>query len=169
MTDLPALVEALRSRGLTIAVAESLTGGQVVAALVDVPGASAVLHGGIVAYATPLKRDLVGVDARLLAEHGAVHPEVARQLADRVRSALAVDGRAARVGIGTTGVAGPDPQDGVAAGTAFVAVAVDEAILVREVHEEGARDAVRAAATRAALALLAATLEVPPLSLGLPE
>lgn len=159
MKNLAVVVEVLRTRGLTIAVAESLTGGQVVAALVGVPGVSAVLHGGIVAYATPLKRDVVGVDAVLLAEYGAVHPEVARQLADRVRTALAVDGRAARVGIGTTGVAGPEPLDGVAAGTAFVAVAVDDAILEREVRHGGPRDAVRAAVTEAALDLLADALE----------
>lgn len=154
MTDLIALVGRLRARGLTIAVAESLTGGLVTAALVTVPGASEVLHGGVVAYATELKRDVVGVDAALLAEVGAVHPEVARQLAERIRATLAVDGRAARVGIGTTGVAGPDPQDGVAPGAAYVAVAVDDRSEVRRIEVRGDRAAVRAAATAAALDLL---------------
>lgn len=163
MTDLALLVAELRARDLTIAVAESLTGGRVVAALVDVPGVSAVLHGGVVAYATPLKRDLVGVDSALLAEHGAVHPEVARQLAERIRGALAVDGVPARVGIGTTGVAGPDPQDATEPGTAFVAVAVDGETAVRELRIPGSRETVRAATTAAALDLLAEAIGVPTL------
>lgn len=154
MTDVAALVAGLRSLGLTVAVAESLTGGLVVAELVRVPGVSAVLHGGVVAYATALKRDVVGVDGDLLAAHGAVHPEVARQLAERIRSALAVDGVPARVGIGTTGVAGPDPQDGVAPGTAWIGVAVDEVTEVRRIRIEGDRDAVRAAAVSEALVML---------------
>ncbi|TPW70257.1 CinA family protein [Schumannella sp. 10F1B-5-1] len=149
----------LISRGLTTAVAESLTGGLVVAELVTVPGISAVLHGGAVAYATPLKRDIVGVDARLLERHGAVHPEVAAQLAQRVRSALAVDGRAARLGIGTTGVAGPDPQDGRAVGSVFVAVALDERVEVRELLLAGDRARIRADAVAAALDLLDEVLE----------
>ena len=154
MRDLAALVDALRAHGLTVAVAESLTGGLVVADLVAVPGVSSILHGGVVAYATPLKRDVIGVDADLLDEHGAVHPEVARQLAERVRHALAVDGRDARVGIGTTGVAGPDPQDGVPPGTAYVAVAIDDRTEIRGIDVTGDRAAVRAAAVSAAFDLL---------------
>jgi nicotinamide-nucleotide amidase len=146
--------DELIARGLTTAVAESLTGGLVVAELVSVPGVSAVLHGGVVAYATPLKRDVVGVDGALLAREGAVHPDVAVQLAQRVRAALAVEGRAARVGLGTTGVAGPDPQDGRAVGTVFVAVALDERVEVRELALAGGRAAVRQGAAEAALALL---------------
>ena len=85
----PALVALLRGRGETLATAESLTGGAVAAALVDVPGVSAVFRGGIVAYATELKGLLLGVDEALLAREGAVHPEVARQMADGVRVRLA--------------------------------------------------------------------------------
>lgn len=157
--ELAALVErvvaGLIARGLSIAVAESLTGGAVVEQLVRVPGVSRVLFGGVVAYQTQLKRDLVGVDAALLARHGAVHPLVAAQLAERVREALAVDGVAARVGVGTTGVAGPDPQDGVEPGVAYVAVAVDATTEVRTLRLSGDRAAIRRAATEAALALLA--------------
>nr|WP_218853878.1 nicotinamide-nucleotide amidohydrolase family protein [Schumannella luteola] len=144
----------LLERSLTTAVAESLTGGLVVAELVSVPGISAVLHGGVVAYATPLKRDVVGVDGDLLDRESAVHPEVAAQLAQRVRAALAVDGRAARVGLGTTGVAGPDPQDGHGVGTVFVAVALDERIEVRRLALSGDRAAIRRGAVDAVLALL---------------
>jgi nicotinamide-nucleotide amidase len=104
--------------GVTIAVAESLTGGLVSGTLASVPGVSAVLRGGVVSYATDLKADLLGVDVALLAEGGAVQAEVARQMAS---------GAARRLGathaIATTGVAGPDPQDGHEPGTVYVAVA----------------------------------------------
>ena len=79
------LVSRLIARGWTVAVAESLTGGLVVSSLVSVPGASATVRGGVVAYATALKHTLLGVDAALLAAEGAVHPDVARQMAEGVR------------------------------------------------------------------------------------
>lgn len=113
---------ALRTRGWTLGIAESLTGGAVSAEFVSVPGASAVLLGGVVAYATPVKHTLLGVDADLLAEHGPVHPQVALQMADGVRSAVAVDGRRADAGISTTGIAGPDSPDGQAVGTVHIGV-----------------------------------------------
>ena len=120
------LVRQLIDRHWTVAVAESLTGGLVVSALVSVPGASAAVRGGVVAYATPLKHTLLGVDAALLAAEGAVHPEVARQMAEGVRRAAAVDGIAADVGIATTGVAGPTAQDGRPVGTVHIAIATPE-------------------------------------------
>jgi nicotinamide-nucleotide amidase len=117
------IVRALTEAGESIAVAESLTGGLVVAELVSVPGASAVVRGGVVAYATPLKTSLLGVDASLLAANGAVDPEVARQMASGVRLAATVDGEPATWGISTTGVAGPDPQDGKPVGTVYIGIA----------------------------------------------
>lgn len=111
------VVAALTAAGSTLAVAESLTGGAVCDAVVGVPGASACLRGGVVAYATDLKAAVLGVPADLLAEHGAVHPEVALAMADGVRALLGAD-----LGVGTTGVAGPDPQDGHPVGEAWVAV-----------------------------------------------
>lgn len=116
------LIAALAERGLTIAVAESLTGGLLVAELIRTPGASFVVLGGIVAYNTELKRTVLGVDAELLAEQGPVHPEVAIQMARGVRSVLAVGGEMADVGVSTTGVAGPDPQGGHAPGAAFIGI-----------------------------------------------
>ena len=71
------LVARLRELGQTVATAESLTAGMVAAELASVPGASAVLRGGLIVYATELKAQLAGVDRQLLAEHGAVHPDVA--------------------------------------------------------------------------------------------
>jgi nicotinamide-nucleotide amidase len=156
--DATALIRALTERRLTIATAESLTGGLLSAALVDVPGASLVFNGGIVAYATPLKATLLGVDADLLAARGAVDPEVARQMADGVRRALAVAGRPADIGVATTGVAGPDGQDGKPPGTAFVAVAMGEVVEVVPLALSGARDEVRAATVRAALHAVIARL-----------
>ena len=111
------LVPRLAGLGRTVAVAESLTGGLVVAALVSVPGASAVVRGGVVAYMSDLKASLLGVDPDLLAREGAVHPEVAAAMARGVRERLGAD-----YGVATTGVAGPDPQDGHPVGEVHVAV-----------------------------------------------
>lgn len=147
------LIARLIRRGWTVAVAESLTGGLVVSSLVSVPGASAVVRGGIVAYATALKHSLLGVDAALLAAEGAVHPEVARQMADGVRDAATVDTVAADVGIATTGVAGPTPQDGRPVGTVYVAVATPEGTRVEALTLDGTRAQIRGDATAAALAL----------------
>jgi nicotinamide-nucleotide amidase len=152
------VLAALRRRGATLAVAESLTGGLLTDAFVRVPGASAVLLGGLVAYATPLKATLLGVDRDLLRAEGAVHPEVARQMADGVRRALAVDGRPADAGVATTGVAGPDPQDGIAPGTVFVGVAVGGTLRAVGGRFDGDRAAVRAATVTLALATLLAVL-----------
>lgn len=102
-------------RGLTIATAESLTAGLVAATLAEVPGCSAVLRGGVIAYATDVKRDVLGVDPMLLAH--VVSGEVAGALAARAAVVLGAD-----LGIGTTGVAGPDPLDGQPAGTVWIAV-----------------------------------------------
>lgn len=146
-----ALLAALAARTWTVAVAESLTGGLVVASLVSVPGASAFVRGGVVAYATELKQSLLGVDAGLLAEHGAVHPEVARQMAVGVRRAAAVAGRDADLGIATTGIAGPDSPDGQPVGTVHIAVAWPGDDRVVSLRLDGDRDEIRAASVRHAL------------------
>ncbi|QAY70593.1 CinA family protein [Xylanimonas protaetiae] len=149
MTPAPAdVLAAAAARGWSIGVAESLTGGLVVAALVSVPGASAVLRGGVVAYATDLKASLLGVDAALLAERGAVDPDVAAAMAGGVRRATGAD-----VGLATTGVAGPDPQDGKAPGLVYVAVATPERATVRRLDLPGGRAAVRAGAADGVLSL----------------
>lgn len=142
------LLDAAASRGWTVAVAESLTGGAVCSALVEVPGASAVLRGGVVAYATELKAALLDVDPVLLAERGAVDGDVAQAMARGVRSRLGAD-----VGLATTGVAGPDPQDGFAPGTVHVAVSTPAGARLRSLHLAGGRAEVRAATVRAVLQL----------------
>ncbi|MBD8010796.1 CinA family protein [Microbacterium sp. Re1] len=152
MTQAELLVAALRQRGWTLGVAESLTGGAVCSQVVSVPGASATLLGGVVAYATPVKHTLLGVDAALLAEHGAVHPDVAAQMAQGVRRAVAVDGRPADVGIGTTGIAGPDSPDGQPVGTVHIGIASPDGVRSIPYRFEGTRAEIREWATVAALA-----------------
>ncbi len=134
--------------------AESLTGGLVTAALVEVPGASSVVRGGVVAYATELKGALLGVDADLLAERGAVDPDVAREMAAGVRRTVGAD-----VGLATTGVAGPEPQDGRPPGLVYVAVSTPATTQVRRLDVDGDRAAVRAGAVGAVLMLAVELLE----------
>lgn len=153
MTHAAELLEALAARRWTVAVAESLTGGLLTSAIVDVPGASTSLRGGVVAYATDVKRDLLGVDGQLLAAVGAVHPDVAAQMADGIRRVVG-----AEVGIATTGVAGPEPQDGQAVGTVCIAVVTPDAAWATSVQFDGDRAAIRAATVRAALAAAIALL-----------
>jgi nicotinamide-nucleotide amidase len=137
------VVNLLIARGLTIAIAESLTGGLLVAELIGVAGASATVVGGVVAYNTALKHSVIGVDTDLLAQHGPVHPEVARQMADRVRIALAVDGVPADIGLSTTGVAGPGPQGGHSAGTVYLGFAIGDDVSSLRLELGGDRAAIR--------------------------
>ena len=156
------VVALLTARGLTIAVAESLTGGLLVAELIRTPGASAVVNGGVVAYNTALKHSVLGVDADLLAARGAVDPTVAEQMASRVRSALAVNGRAADIGISTTGVAGPDPQDGQPVGTVYLGFAVGTEVAHVALRLSGTRDGIRNAVVSESLTELARRLTTLP-------
>ena len=131
------VLDALARSGQTLAIAESLTGGMLADAFVSVPGASAVVRGSLVAYATPLKASLLGVPEALLAEHGAVHPEVASRMAEGARTAAAVGGERADVGL------------------VYVAVADARGTSVREHRFAGDRAAIRAQAVDAAIELLA--------------
>jgi nicotinamide-nucleotide amidase len=151
------VVRLLTVKGGTLAVAESLTGGLVAAEITSVPGASKVFRGAVTAYATELKHELLGVDATLLAARGAVDPQVAAQMAAGVRKALGTDW-----GIATTGVAGPEPQDGQAVGTVFVAVdgpvRADSGSArggkVEALRLNGDREEIRRESVRSVLALL---------------
>ncbi len=152
------IVRALTARHVTIAVAESLTGGLLTAAFVAVPGASVVLRGGVVAYDTAIKHSVLGVDAEVLAAHGPVHPDVAMQMAAGVRTALALDGVESEIGLSTTGVAGPDAQDGHPPGTAFVGVAVGATVRSFALQLPGDRNTVRASVVQEALRFLEESL-----------
>jgi nicotinamide-nucleotide amidase len=139
----------LRERTQSLACAESLTGGLLSATIVDVPGASQVYRGGLVVYATDLKRDLAGVSGPLLGERGPVDPDVALALADGARRVCRADW-----GLATTGVAGPDPQNGIPVGTVYVACRGPDGGEVRGLTLEGERAQIRAGAVAAALAML---------------
>jgi PncC family amidohydrolase len=108
----------LRSAGSTIATAESLTGGRLAVALTDVPGASESYLGGVVTYATELKKSILDVDGAIIDEHGVVSAECAKAMASGVRAHTG-----ATYGLATTGVAGPSDQEGKPAGTVFVGIA----------------------------------------------
>lgn len=151
MTPVPAagVVHALVDRRQTVATAESLTGGLIAAALVEVAGVSAAYRGGFVVYATDLKHELAGVPGDLLAERGPVDPDVAVALARGARERCGADW-----GLATTGVAGPEPQDGVPVGKVYVAVAGPGVADVRELEIDGGRAAVREGSVTAALSLL---------------
>ncbi|WP_097871771.1 CinA family protein [Streptomyces sp. rh34] len=154
MTAAARVLRLLGARGETLAVAESLTGGLVAAGLTSVPGASRSFRGSVTAYATPVKRDVLGVDESLLAERGAVDPDVALQMAVGVRRVLDADW-----GVSTTGVAGPEPQDGQPVGTVYVAVAGPSGIeKVTALRLNGERADIRSESVRGALELLAGEL-----------
>ncbi|MFH8636399.1 CinA family protein [Streptomyces goshikiensis] len=137
----------------TLAVAESLTGGLVAAELTEVPGASRSFRGSVTAYATELKDRVLGVDAELLAAHGAVNAQVAEEMAAGVRRALG-----ATWGIATTGVAGPDPQDGQPVGTVFIAVAGPRSRKTARLRLNGSRAEIRRESARTVLELLSSEL-----------
>lgn len=141
--------DALLARGATVALAESLTGGLVCAALSERSGASSILRGGLVVYATQLKHDLAGVKQQLLDERGAVDPDVALELARGARERLG-----ATYGLGLTGVAGPTEQDGQPVGMVFVACAGPDGESLRPLRLPGGRREVRFGAAAAALELL---------------
>ncbi|HUY47036.1 MAG TPA: nicotinamide-nucleotide amidohydrolase family protein [Streptosporangiaceae bacterium] len=153
------VIALLTARQQTVAAAESLTGGLVAAALTDIPGASAVFRGGIVAYATDLKAVLLGVDRAVLDACGAVSPDVAAAMAQGACSRLG-----ATFGVATTGVAGPDPAEGKPAGTVYIAVSAGHLATsarrgtqVRRLALAGSRDRIRRGTVAEALALLLET------------
>jgi nicotinamide-nucleotide amidase len=146
-----AVLERLRARGWSLGVAESLTGGFIGARIVNVPGASEVFRGTIGAYATEVKRDILGVTASLV-----VSEDAAREMADGARRVLGAD-----VAVSVTGVAGPTEQDGVAVGTVCFGIALPgrptEAVSTRL---PGDRERIRQFATISVLNLLRQRLDV---------
>lgn len=147
-------VRALRSARLTIATCESLTAGLVAATIATVPGASAVLRGGLITYATDLKSALAGVQADLLEHRGAVDPDVAAQMARGARTTCG-----ATIGLSCTGVAGPDPQDGQPVGTVHLGLDREDAEpVVHRLSLAGDRDAIRRETVAACLRLVLSAL-----------
>lgn len=145
------VVAAATAAGLTIGTAESLTGGLVSAAITAIPGASACHRGAVVSYATEVKAQVLGVPAALLAERGAVDPEVALAMATGAARVLSCD-----LAVATTGVAGPEPADGKPVGCVFVAV--NSPPTVERLDLRGDRASIREQSVSAALALLLAAV-----------
>jgi nicotinamide-nucleotide amidase len=158
VSDLAAeIVASLTARGQTAAAAESLTGGLLAAAITDVPGASVVFRGCIVAYAIDVKADLLGVERAVLDACGAVSGEVAGAMAEGARDRLG-----ATLGVATTGVAGPGPAEGKPAGTVYIAVSGAPGTRVRRLALTGSRDEVRRQTVTQALSLLLAGVREEP-------
>jgi len=147
-----ALLEVER-RGASLATAESLTGGRLAASITAVAGASRVYVGGIVAYATELKQRLLGVEPDLVERHGVVSAECARAMAVGAR---VVTG--ATYAVSTTGVAGPEPQEGKPVGTVFVAVAGPTGTAVSALELSGDRATIQERTCQEAVAALGALL-----------
>ncbi len=146
MTDAKQLIAKLASKGLFVGLAESLTGGALCSELVSVPGASKVVLGSIVAYQTGLKSSALGVSADLLSAVGAADAQVAVQMAEGIRSRLALQllkNTDDVIGVSTTGVAGPDEQDGKPVGLVFISVVGRKGIQVWEERFSGDRQAIR--------------------------
>lgn len=144
-----ALIRGLQAQGLTVATCESLTGGMICAALVDVPGASRVVRGGLITYQTDTKSLLAGVDAGLIETHGVVSAEVARAMAAGARDALHAD-----IAVSATGMASPGDINDPPAGTVFVGLASAAGVQAVELHLTGDRQAVRQQTVDTAIKLI---------------
>ena len=142
------LGERLRNENLTVAVAESCTGGLLAATLTDLPGASDVFVGGAITYTYEAKERILGIPRSLLEEKGAVSGEVAVEMARRVREQLGAD-----LGLSVTGVAGPNSQEGKPVGLVYVAAAAAGRTEVRELQLRGGRASNRLAAVEQAVGL----------------
>lgn len=142
-------LEMLRSTGSTLATAESLTAGLIAATVAAVTGASDVLRGGLVAYATDVKTSVLGVGTDVVAKHGVVSGECASAMARGVRDLFD-----ATWAVSATGVAGPDEQEGKPAGTVYVGVAGPGVDVARRLELSGTRAQIRLATVTAALDLL---------------
>ncbi len=151
MTEARNVVETLAAQGATIAFAESCTGGLLTKLITDVPGASAVLRGGVCAYANEVKHGVLGVPQSDLDAYGAVSRPVALYMARGVRALMGTD-----VGVGTTGIAGPASDDTKKpVGLVYIAAALPGGrYAVRELHLSGSRDEIRTETARQALALV---------------
>lgn len=144
------LVELLSASGLVCATAESCTGGLVAAAITDVPGSSAVFAGGVVSYANEVKRDVLGVKEETLADHGAVSPETAAEMAAGVRSLMKCD-----IAVSLTGIAGPGGgSDEKPVGLVWFGLADKTGVRTEKAIFPGDREEVRRRAVVHALGML---------------
>lgn len=147
--DTTGLVRELLLREETVATAESLTGGQVAAAITAVPGSSGTFLGGVVAYATDVKVKVLGVPEQVVEQHGVISRECAEAMATGVRELTG-----ATYGIATTGVAGPAEQEDKPPGTVFVAVAGPQGVEVAPLDPQGNRVQIQWASVEGVISLL---------------
>lgn len=155
ITQIEILVQFLKQRGMTVATAESCTGGLLGKSITDISGSSAVYPGGVISYCNRIKHEILGVEQELLDTLGPVSEPVARQMAEGVRRVIGAD-----LGIGITGIAGPNSDDtGRPVGLIYVSASNGETTLVRECHFDGDRGAVRAQAAEAAAELALGLIE----------
>lgn len=148
------VLQTLQNLGLKLAIAESLTGGALASELIAIPGASNTVLGSVVAYQTELKQNILGVSKNLLEERGAVDADVAIEMAEGARALMAKScgiPASSVVGISTTGVAGPDPQDGKPVGEVHIAITADDRSATYTFHFAGGRNEIRAQAVMAAI------------------
>jgi nicotinamide-nucleotide amidase len=132
------LIQKLSQQHLTISVAESLTGGLVAASLTQIPGASAVFKGGIIAYRDEIKQQVLKVDPALITKFTSISEPVAQSMATNIREIMNTD-----IGIATTGVAGPDKSDGFAPGIVFVAISIGDHKICQKLELVGDRTQIR--------------------------
>ena len=132
------IIQKLGQRHLTISVAESLTGGLVAASLTQIPGASAVFKGGIIAYRDEIKQKVLKVDPALITKFTSISEPVAQSMATNIREIMNTD-----IGIATTGVAGPDKSDGFAPGIVFVAISIGDHKICQKLELVGDRTQIR--------------------------
>lgn len=153
------VVALLKEKGLKIATAESCTAGMLSGRLTEVPGVSEVFECGMAAYSKEIKHQVLGVPERVLEEKGAVSPETAAAMAMGARKVGEAD-----IGIGITGVAGPDPSEEKAVGTVYVALADDRRVWVKKIFagHGGDREYIRYVATSHALDMTRRYLEAYP-------
>lgn len=145
----------LKARGLTLASAESCTGGLIAKLITDLPGASAVFRGGVVSYATEVKADVLGVPKGILDEHGAVSEPTARAMAEGARRIMKAD-----IAVSTTGVAGPDKDDrGNEVGTVYIALAAEGETLCSRFSCGSTREEVRQNAANTAFEMISKYLK----------
>lgn len=147
------ILDLLHSKGESLAVAESITGGAIAKAITDIPGSSRVFLGGLVTYATESKEALLGISHEMIDRYGVVSEEVAREMAKAVRAKIG-----STWSIATTGVAGPGAHHGVDAGIVWIAISGPEEATQRLALGDIGRDHVRSGAVAGALALLSRIL-----------
>lgn len=146
-------ITALKARGLTVCTCESLTGGLICATLVDVPGASKVVRGGLITYQTDTKSLLARVDAALIEAKGVVSAEVAAAMAEGARNRLDAD-----IAVSATGMASPGEPDAPPVGTVFVGVASEKGVRTIPLNLTGTRAEIRQATVKAAINAILAEL-----------